>query len=95
MVRICGALIRSFVTRVAISGSSRKLPIDVTAVARHVYVRAGEREPSRVVIKAGRGPGRRCVADLALLRETGLSMIRVCRAVVVFEVTGHAGRVCN
>ena len=63
----------------------------MTAGAGHRGVLAGQRKWRVVVIKRRRNPGRSVMAQVALLRESGLNMVRVGRAVEIIQVAGGAG----
>ena len=54
-------------------------------------MRAGQGKWRRTVVKCRAGPGCGAVAGRALLRESGLGVVRICRPVVIREMTGNAG----
>ena len=74
------------VAGVTIRRRVRELPIDVAQIARNVHVRAGQRERRRIVIERSGNPCRSRVAQLALLRKTGLRVIWIRRAVEVLSM---------
>lgn len=68
----------------------------VTLAARQRYMCPGKRPPGAGVIKRGIGPVCSAVADLALLRDTGRSVVGIGRSLVILQVarnTGVAGQV--
>jgi hypothetical protein len=69
------------------------IAIHVALRALQGRVRAGQREARRRVIKGRIAPARGCVALLAGLREVGLHVIRVRRAVEIGQVAADAGGV--
>ena len=76
--------------------ASRRCQVVVSAFvaigALQLQVPAGQREATLGVIKRGRLPGRRAVADRAVCREPGRRMIRIGRSVVVLHVARRARR---
>jgi hypothetical protein len=61
----------------------------------HGRVLPGQGETRVVVVKGRRAPGRRTVADIALLREANRRVVWVVRVLKIFQMTARAGRVCN
>ena len=59
----------------------------------HCGVRAGQREARVVMVEGGICPGSGAVALVARLREAGLHVVGVRRALKIFEVATDAGRV--
>ena len=68
--------------------------VDVALCALHRRVRPGQRESRCRVIEGGAGPRSGVVALLASLREAGTHVVRIRRALEVFQVAADAGRVC-
>ena len=65
--------------------------INVAQVALHTGVSAGKRERRCAVIEDRSRPGGCVVTGRTLLRESGLRMIRIRRAVVARQMARHAG----
>ena len=65
--------------------------VQVTLRALHGRMRAGQRKPGRRVIKSRARPRRRVVTLSTGLREAGLHVIRIRRALEVFQVAADAG----
>lgn len=96
MVRIGRALVVLLVTAITGCRQCGVVVVDMTVRARRGDMRAGQRECSVVVIESRRRPRGCVVADVAGLRESGRSMIRIGCAVVVLQVarsTSSAGQV--
>jgi hypothetical protein len=91
VVRIRGALIIDFVTRVAIGGNRRVVVVHVAVGTRHAGVSAGQRKWRVVVIERCRYPSRRVVADVALLGNPSLHVVGIGCALVILEMTRNAG----
>lgn len=92
VIGVGGALVILLVAGVAGGGCSGELIVNVAAGAGHGDVRAGQREGRRVVVEAGRSPGRGAVAHLAGLREPRRRVIRVVRILEILQVAGNACR---
>ena len=92
MVRICRPTVICEMTG---DTGCRKTGVDVVLVTRRTLnsrMGAGQRKRCRAVIEGCTGPGSRVVADRALLRKSGLDMIRICRSVEVRQMAGRAVR---
>lgn len=92
VIRIGRTLVIGPVAGVAVRRHRLVVVIHVTACARHSCVRAGQRKRSVVVIERGWNPLRSIVANLALLREPRLRMVRRGRVIEIVQVAGDAGR---
>ena len=91
MVRIIRAVVVLQVARRAILRRPGKLPVDVALLAVRRDMLAGQREVGRrVVIERRVAPIRRVVTRLTSGRETGGSVVRIVRAVVVLQVARRA-----
>ena len=86
VIRIRGGLVVALVTGEAVSRNRRVVVVHVATGAGHGRVLAGQRKRGGAVIERGRNPRRRVVADLALLRESRLSVVRAGRAVEILQV---------
>ncbi len=69
--------------------------VHVALVALHARMGAGQRESRRVVVKGRVVPRGRGMALLTGLREAGLHVVRIGRAVEVLDVAGCAIRRCS
>ena len=69
------------------------IAIHVTLRALQAGVRTGQRESGGVVIESGARPGSGGMALLASLREAGLHVIRIGRALEILQVAADARRV--
>ena len=92
VVRVRRALVFRAVTRIAVRRCIGVVAVQVAIRAGHADVGARQREPGRVVIERGPLPSGCVVADVALLRKTSLSVIRIRRAGEIRQVTGDAAR---
>ena len=68
--------------------------VDVALCALHGRVRPGQRESRSRVIEGGAGPRRGAMALLASLRESGADVVRIGRALEIFQVAADASRIC-
>ncbi len=91
MVRIGSALVVLQVAGIASGGQSGVLAAGMALGASRGCVCASQRKLGGAVVKGGRHPCRGGVAELAILREAGGSMIRVGGALKVFQMAGGAG----
>lgn len=89
-IRRAGVILH--VAAVAVRRQRACVVVCVTRGARDARMRAGQRKRRLAVIERRRDPRRGVVADLALLRHSGLHVIRRCRGVVVLHVAGVAIR---
>ena len=92
VVRIRRCLVIGLVARIAIRRRPRIHSANVTTAAGHVDVGPGQRERSFIVIEYRSGPTRRVVADRAVRGEASLHVVRIRRALVIFDVAGIAIR---
>ena len=92
MIRIRGALVVLEMAGGAGGAQGSVLSARMTLGARRGGMRAGQREPSRIVIERGAGPIRCRVAELAVLRKTGCDVIGAGGGLKVLQVAGHAIR---
>jgi hypothetical protein len=93
VIRVRRFLIVLQVARSAIFRDVCVIVVNVTARARHIHVRAGQREPGECsVIKLRLQPRGHVVARGARGRECQLHVIRILRAHVVLHVASHAIR---
>jgi len=74
----------------AVGGRALVLSAHVAGRALQRGMGAGERKAGAVVIETGRNPRCRVVAYLALLRESGRSVVRVIGVLEILQVAGHA-----
>lgn len=95
VIRVRGVVVIRLVTGIAIRRHRGVVVVHVTTVTGNRNVRAGQRECGVVVIKVRAVPGRGVVAHFAGLRETRGFMVGIGGVVVIGEVAGHAGRVCQ
>jgi hypothetical protein len=70
VIRIGRPAVVLLMATIAIGRQRRVVVVHVTASARHRCVRSRQREACVVVIKSCLGPGRRVVANVALLRKS-------------------------
>jgi hypothetical protein len=68
-----------------------EVSVGVALIALQLRVSARQREANRIMIEAGRRPGRGRVAELAGLRQPQREMVRVARLLVIGEMAAHAG----
>lgn len=79
------------VARDTVGGSAGKLAVHVALGAGDSHMGPGQREFREGIVVKRRGlPGRRGVATLAGLRESGLHMVRIRCLLEIGEVTAHA-----
>ncbi len=90
VVRIGRACVISLVAGIAVRRQGGVVVVNVATGAGNGYMCSRQREWRVVVIEAGRNPGRRVVANIALLREADRNVIRVGGALEIFEVAAHA-----
>lgn len=67
--------------------------VDVTLIALHCRVRAGQSKSGRAVIENSSCPGGCSVALFARLWKACLYVVRVCRALEILQVAGNTARV--
>ena len=91
MVRIGGALVVLQVAGIASGGQRGVLAAGMALSASRGGVCAGQRKFGGAVIKGGRHPCRGGVAELAILRESGGSVIRIGGALKIFQMARSAG----
>jgi hypothetical protein len=70
--------------------SNLEIAAHVATGAGKLHVRTGQRKSRLVVVEAGRRPGRRAVADRAILRKTCRDVIRIGSFLIVGEVARRA-----
>lgn len=92
VVRVRRILIVRLVTGVAVGGNRSVVVVHVAVGAGHCGMRARQRERRVVVIERGGNPRGRGVAQVALLRESDLHVLRVSRALKLFQMASNAGR---
>jgi hypothetical protein len=68
-----------------------EVAIGMALAARQRRVRAGQREPYRIVVEGCRLPGGRGVALLAGLRQPKLNVVGVIGLLEVWQMAAHAG----
>ncbi len=90
VVRAGSPVVVRLVAGIAVCRHGRVVVVDVTAGARDLGVKSGERERRVVVIEAGRNPGSRVVAHLTLLRESRGDVIRTGGCLEILQMAGHA-----
>ena len=90
VIWIVGAVVIGDVARIAGSWCTVEDIVDVTQVARHRSMRAGERERRIGVIEGGTGPVRGAVTDRTIHREPRGRVIGIRGAVVERNVAGIA-----
>ena len=95
VVRAVRALVVHLVTTEAVGGHRGVVVVHVTASARHGRVLPCQGETCVVVVEARRAPGRRTMAHVALLRESGRDVVRIVRALEVSQMAADAARVCD
>jgi hypothetical protein len=78
------------VTTVAICRQGRVVIVYVAARTRNTRVRTRQGEARVVVIKSCLGPGRRVVANVALLRKSNGCVVRIVRILKISQVARHA-----
>ena len=83
VIRIVRALVIHLMTAEAVGGHRGVVVVHMTASTRDGRVLPSQGEARVVVVEAGRTPGRRTVAHVALLREPGRNVVRIVRS---FEV---------
>lgn len=88
MIRVRRVLVISLVAAVARGRQRRVVIVHVATRAGSVYVGAGQRECSVVVVESRRSPRGGVVAGIARLRKPDLRMVRVGSVVVI----GHVAR---
>ena len=90
VVRVCCVVVILFVTAITVGWQSRVIVVYMTVGAGHFQVCAGQREFRFVVIEGGWNPRRGAVAQLALLGEARLQVVRILGVVEIGQVAGHA-----
>lgn len=91
VVRVRRILIIRLVAGIAVGGNRAVVVVNVAVGAGHCGMRSRQRERRVVVIERGGNPRARGVAQVALLRESDLHVVRVSRALEVFQVASNAG----
>jgi hypothetical protein len=90
VVRTGRALVSRLVARIAICGSARVVVVYVALGAWNTYMRSGQRKSRVVMVERRWDPGRRSVANVALLWKSCGYMVRIGGASVVLNMARHA-----
>lgn len=86
MVGVSRALVVLHVTSRARAAGQAVVAVHVTLGTRQVGVGSGQCEPRAGMVEGGISPGGGAVAALASLRDRGLNVIRIGRALIVLQM---------
>ena len=88
MIRVIGGGVIGLVARITVRRQSGVVVVHVALGARHLRVETRQGERRGVVVETRRDPGRRVVANVTLLRESGSDVIGAGGGLKIFQMAG-------